>query len=675
MDPNGNKNVRTLLMKNDGFYTVREEITMRRMRCCTLCSIPILLIGLFLGLKDIRAQVRSPGKSHGEESFFVNWKHYHNYDEMTQILESLADQFPHLAKLTSTGKSRQGRELWVMEITSPETGPPLGKPGFYIDGNIHGNEVNGMMVPLYTCWYLLTRYGHDRAVTDLVDRIVFYIRPSVNPDAMHAFISEPNTMHHPRWNYRPEDNDGDGLYDEDPEEDLNGDGEISYMRKKDPSGRWKISPEDPRLMVECDPGEPPGGWRMLGTEGLDNDNDGRLNEDIPGGLDLARNFPYDYGVENGWPYPLSEPETRGVIEFFRDRPNIAGVFHYHNTGSLIMMPLGEGVKREESSTRRRRGGGPKLPEMSDEEKALMEDFLKVRVEDERMRDVYMYQILAARGVHILKYRPTLNSGVGQFPPWSYAMYGAPSFLIELWGIPADFNGDGSVSQKEALRWIDEELGGEGWIEWHPYSHPQFGEVEIGGNYTRFVRRSPPGRYLEEHCLKNTRFHLYVAAELPKLEIVKAEFMPEFGYSGSAAGEYQIVGTAADLSNADIENKRGVIGWLDLEIRNHGVIPTATAQAVKVKAVRPDKLIFSASRNVILLGRSDPPNNLGRVAEFEATGSEEMDIGYIDGQSSKRIRLLLKMTPLKNSHVTVEIDSQRGGKISKRIPIEFTGWGM
>jgi len=315
---------------------------------------------------------------------------------------------------------------------------------------------------------------------------------------MNSFISEPNTMHHPRWNYRPIDNDGDGLFDEDPEEDLNGDGEISSMRKKDPYGRFKPDPDEPRLMVRVKDDEPPGGWTMLGTEGIDNDNDGRLNEDIPGGLDMARNFPYDYSVQNGWPYPLSEPETRGVIEFFRDHPNINGVFHYHNTGKLIMMALGKNAKtgeQQQQSRRRRFRRGPQLPDMSDEERKLMKNFLTVTVEQTRMRDVYMYQTLATRGVQILKYRPTLNGGVGQFPPYSYGMYGAPSFLIELWGIPADYDNDGRVSQKEGLRWVDEELDGEGWVDWKPFNHPQFGEIEIGGSYAKFMRRTPPGRYL------------------------------------------------------------------------------------------------------------------------------------------------------------------------------------
>ncbi|MDZ7342442.1 MAG: M14 family metallopeptidase [candidate division KSB1 bacterium] len=632
-----------------------------------------VLLVLFMIAPRLLAQRSQTGTSHGEESFFVNWKHYPDYEEMTQILKGLAQKFPRLAKLHSTGKSRQGRELWIMEINNPATGKPLDKPGFYIDGNIHGNEVNGMTVPLYTCWYLLTRYGRDAFVTDLVDRIVFYIRPSVNPDGMNAFITEPNTMHHPRWNYRPIDNDGDGLYDEDPEEDLNGDGEISTMRKRDPLGRWRISPHDPRLMEMVAPDAPPGGWTLLGTEGIDNDDDGMINEDIPGGLDMARNFPYDYSIQNGWPYPLSEPETRGVIEFFRDHPNINGVFHYHNSGNLIMMALGKDAKIEtaEEFQRRQMRRGPALPEMSEKEKKLMENFLRVSVEPDRQRDAWMYQILAARGVHILNYRPTLNGGVGQFPPYTYAMYGAPSFLIELWGLPADYDENGEVTEQEALRWIDEELDGEGWLDWKPYNHPQLGEIEIGGSFARFVRRTPPVRFLEEHCLKNTRFHLYVASELPRLELTRAEFTPIYGFAAASTAESKITESTVNIQRQKSIPKTGVMGWLDIEIKNWGVIPTATAQAVKIKAVRPDRLIIQSSDNIEILGQSDPPSAFDqKVSHFRAEPKHDIEIGYIDGRSTRSYRLLLKITQANESYIMIQVDTQRGGKLAKKIPIRI-----
>ena len=86
----------------------------------------------------------------------------------------------------------------------------------------------------------------------------------------------------------PRDDDGDGLFDEDGFDDLDGDGNIVMMRKKNPLGRWKDHPKDPRLMIQADPDET-GDYEFIGYEGYDNDGDGRVNEDRPGFYDPNRN--------------------------------------------------------------------------------------------------------------------------------------------------------------------------------------------------------------------------------------------------------------------------------------------------------------------------------------------------------------------------------------------------
>jgi len=91
----------------------------------------------------------------------------------------------------------------------------------------------------------------------------------------------------------PRDDDRDGLVDEDGPDDLDGDGSITTMRKRDPFGQFRTDAEDARLMVRIKPGEQ-GEWTMLGAEGLDNDGDGRVNEDPEGYLDGNRNWGYNW---------------------------------------------------------------------------------------------------------------------------------------------------------------------------------------------------------------------------------------------------------------------------------------------------------------------------------------------------------------------------------------------
>lgn len=55
---------------------------------------------------------------------------YHTYDAMTGHLHALAEAYPKLCTLTSIGKTFQGRDVWFVTVTNPDTGPALEKPGF-----------------------------------------------------------------------------------------------------------------------------------------------------------------------------------------------------------------------------------------------------------------------------------------------------------------------------------------------------------------------------------------------------------------------------------------------------------------------------------------------------------------------------------------------------------------
>jgi hypothetical protein len=89
-------------------------------------------------------------------------------------------------------------------------------------------------------------------------------------------------------NGRPLDDDRDGRVDEDGPDDLDGDGLILDMLIEDPRGPW-VRGGDGRFLVPAGPGD---GTRYLWTrEGRDDDGDGRFNEDPPGGVVLDRNFP------------------------------------------------------------------------------------------------------------------------------------------------------------------------------------------------------------------------------------------------------------------------------------------------------------------------------------------------------------------------------------------------
>ena len=88
---------------------------------------------------------------------------YHSYEEARQLFQSYESQFPNLAKLHSIGKSVQGRDLLVLQI-SQDVGEPRreGKPMFKWVANMHGNEAVGRQLVMFLSQYLLqVSQSHD----------------------------------------------------------------------------------------------------------------------------------------------------------------------------------------------------------------------------------------------------------------------------------------------------------------------------------------------------------------------------------------------------------------------------------------------------------------------------------------------------------------------------------
>src|SRR3712207_5192264 len=115
----------------------------------------------------------------------------------TTLFRSAA-AYPKWVKVESLGKSMQGRDLWMITLNNPATGPELSKPAMYIDGNTHANEVQGAEAALYTVDYLLKNYGRLPRVTEMMDRSVFYVLPVVNPDGRALWFKGPSDADFPR---------------------------------------------------------------------------------------------------------------------------------------------------------------------------------------------------------------------------------------------------------------------------------------------------------------------------------------------------------------------------------------------------------------------------------------------------------------------------------------------
>jgi hypothetical protein len=422
--------------------------------------------------------------------------HFYDHAELTKALRALEKANPKLMKVISLGKSHQGRDIWAVILNNPKTGSEEKKPGFYIDGNIHGNEIQGTEVALYAIWYLLKNYGKTELATRLLDEKAFYSIPSMNPDSRDYFINKAEEY---RTGLVPFDSDRDGVADEDGAEDLDKDGFITQMRKKDPDGRFKSHPDDPRIMISVRPGEK-GEYTLLGQEGIDNDGDGRINEDGLGGYDMNRNYGFNwqpnYVQYGAGEYPFAFPETKATRDFLMAHPNIMGGQNFHNTGGMIL-----------------RGPGAKnLGEYPGADKRIYDYIGK---KGEKIIPGYNYLI-------VYKDLYTVYGGSIDF---LYSVLGIYTFSNELDKDPSFFlpelgeeeSGEReneelrrmrSLAQRlEEMTYHDLVLLGEQFSDWTPYKHPLYGDVEIGG-VKIYGTRVPPLFQLADTCHRNAAFCLY-----------------------------------------------------------------------------------------------------------------------------------------------------------------------
>ena len=431
---------------------------------------------------------------------------YHDYDTMTEHLHALAAAHPGLCTLTSVAKTFRGREVWFLTLTNPDTGPALEKPGFYIDAQIHAEEHATSATALYAAWYLLTNYGTDAEVTRLLDTQVFYILPRINPDGAEYALTAP---YHP-WcgNGRclPGEECPDGLVPQ----DINGDGYIVQMRVPDPRGEWKVDPEEPRILIQREPGEEGGAYFRLYPEGLIRNHDGvhvKIEPQQDGNMN--RNFPVNWSPREygAGAYPFSEPEAFGMGQVILNHPNIAGMCAYHTHGGIILRPSMMKMDAEMSP-----------------------------------RDLALFKALGEVGERLTGY-PTISTYEdftpdkskarhGSLKDWVYEEMGIICFSTELWDLERTagvqkqgyynlYPRDAQTTRK-VFAWVVENLGDHGFRDWEPFDHPQLGPVEVGGMVYIWSYRNPPGHLLREICHNNVMFNLRHAASAPQLRIDAVE---------------------------------------------------------------------------------------------------------------------------------------------------------
>ncbi len=226
-------------------------------------------------------------------------------------------------------------------------------------------------------------------------------------------------------------------------------------------------------------------------------------------------------------------------------------------------------------------------------------------------DLWTFQKIGATGTeltgypnisvyHDFRYHPK-EVITGALDDWLYDHLGIFGWTVEIWspqrhaGIEdykfIDWYREHPVEDDlKLLKWSDEALDGQGYVEWYEFDHPQLGKVELGGWNSLYTFRNPPPKYMEAEMARFPKWLVWHLLISPELTIYEANTTP----LGEGVHRVRLV------------------------VQNAGWLPTyVTKKARENKAVRG------------VICEIDPPEG----ASLE-TGKLREEIGQLEGRAYK-----------------------------------------
>lgn len=123
------------------------------------------------------------------QTLLLEWDSYPTYDAYIQMMNNFAIQYPSICRIVNIGQTVQGRQL-LFAVISDSVSVREAEPQFQYSSSMHGNEVTGYVLMLRLINYLLTNYGTNSEVTNLVNNVEIWINPLANPDGTYWEVME-----------------------------------------------------------------------------------------------------------------------------------------------------------------------------------------------------------------------------------------------------------------------------------------------------------------------------------------------------------------------------------------------------------------------------------------------------------------------------------------------------
>ncbi|MCE9592722.1 MAG: hypothetical protein K8S98_00875 [Planctomycetes bacterium] len=530
---------------------------------------------------------------------------------LTGKLKALEHAHPERCMLAPIGRSRGERDVWCLRIS--EKPDERARPALLVVANLEGPQVFSSSIALA----LAERAANasDDATKKFLATTTLYVIPRLDVDAAEARFAKP--LAEVLATGRGVDDDRDGRAGEDGPSDVDGDGMITAMRKLDPEGEWLEDPNDPRALVQADRALGERGRYKLYVEGRDLDHDERVAEDPLADTWLNFNFPFGWKEHDPHAglFATDELGARALCEFVLTHSDIAAVVTLGGYDDLVEKPKAS------------KEGGDGLPSGWIEGDA---------------------NLLAEIGKRYADATGNKSKGVrddaGSFQGWAYEYRGLWVFAAHPWELPleapkaADAASDEKAEKKpdakepekpkreasedsKRLKWIDATGETARFVPWRKFTHPELGEVEIGG-LAPYARIEPPEKERAEIAKKHADFVLGLGELLPRVGI--AEF------------------TAKALGSNVFEVRAAV--------ENAAYLPISSAAARRNEAARPARVTLGLGDGDVLLAGS----RRELVGDLPGSGGRKELRWLVRTKTPKALELDVDSDNLGLAHRNVEV---------------------
>jgi hypothetical protein len=417
---------------------------------------------------------------------------------LAKRVKTLSDKYPQLLKSKALAQTSGGKTIWMLTLGSGKTET---KPAIAVVGGVDGKHLLGVELAIGFTEKLLAASSTD-SIKNLLNTQTFYIFPNMSPDATEQYFASVKSER--SGNATATDDDRDGKSNEDDTDDLDGNGKITLMRVKSPTGKYKLNSDDPRSLMLADPSKGETGGFTLLSEGIDNDKDGVFNEDGIGGVSFNRNSSYNYKpfAAGTGDYAVSEKENRALFDFLFDAFNVYAVVSFgpsNNLSSPVQFSAPGVAKR------------------------VITSWYEADVKANALVSERYNKVTSTKDA------PKVSPESGDFSQWAYFHYGRLSFSTPGWWVPKTgpdtarkefVNEDAAASY---LRWAASQGITNTFTAWKAIDHPDFkGQtVEVGG-IDPFVLINPPYKLVDDIATKHTIFLIDLAKMAPRLEMVNVK---------------------------------------------------------------------------------------------------------------------------------------------------------